>query len=283
MSVDPTERLEALRREVMAEAEPASAAASPTPATPAATAPPTAAPAVAAPAVAAPAVAAPAVAAPAVAAPRPVVAPDRTPAPSAAPATSLAPVEPAGASPAPPTQPDEPDAGWSLSSLTEALSEGRLGTWIGIGLLVVGGYLVASLLVPGIELAGSLLLLAAGVVLLAAHFTHRASAWALYVGALLTGIGGLRVVGGFLPFDTEGMTAMGIGLGFLAIAYLRRTQAGGYGWQGVVGVIALGFGLLQFGVGLLPGDTGLLDLVVPVVVIGLGGLILLRLTGRATA
>jgi hypothetical protein len=174
---------------------------------------------------------------------------------------------------------DKPDTdGWGLDDLAQSLLKGGVGQWVGIGLVVIGGYLVLSLFIPGIEFIGSLLLLAGGVALLYLHLVQHAASWTLYAGAALAGIGGLRVLGAFAPFETRGLTAMGLGLGLLAIAYLRRTQAGGYGWQGVAGAAALGFGLLQFAVGLLPGDTGLIDLVVPVLLLGLGGFVLLRMS-----
>jgi hypothetical protein len=252
MSLDPNERLAALRREVEQEAPPKA----PRPAAPSAIAP----------------------------------APVQPPAPDLAAVVppGLVPTAPASQSlhstdAEPATKSDE--GGWGLDDLSETLLKGGIGQWVGIGLVVVGGYLVLSLFVPGIEFIGSVLLLAGGVGLLAMHFLQHAPAWSLYAGAVLTGIGGLRVAGAFVPFEARGLTAMGLGLGLLAIAYLRRTQAGGYGWQGVAGAAALAFGLLQFAVGLLPGDTGLIDLVVPVLLLGLGGFVLLRMSGgeRKTA
>jgi hypothetical protein len=255
MSLDPNERLAALRREIEQEAPPTP----PPPPEPSPTAP----------------------------APQLPPAPDLTvptssappPTPARAPASATASVE----APAPATQPkpdtaNPADDGWGLDDIADLLFKGGVGQWVGIGLVVVGGYLVLSLFVPGIEFLGSLLLLVAGIGLLAMHFVQHAPPWTLYMGAVLTGIGGLRVAGAFMPFETRGLTAIGLGLGLLAIGYLRRTQAGGWGWQGVAGAAALGFGLLQFAIGLLPGDTGLIDLVVPVLLLGAGAFVLLRLT-----
>ena len=135
----------------------------------------------------------------------------------------------------PPEHPTD-GPGWDLQEL---LADTSLSTWVGVGLLAIGGYLVLSWFVPGIDLIGSLILLAAGVVLLAQHLQRGAGAWALYAGAVLTGMGAARALGDILPGSPRGMTAMGIGLAFLAIAYLRHSQAGGYGWQGIVGVAAL--------------------------------------------
>ncbi len=135
--------------------------------------------------------------------------------------------------------PDEPATGTLGWDLQELLGDTSLSTWTGIGLLALGGYLVLSWFVPGIDLIGSLILLCAGIVLLAQHFMRGAGAWALYLGAVLTGMGAARALGDLLPGSPRGLTAIGIGIAFLAISYLRHSQAGGYGWQGAVGAAAL--------------------------------------------
>jgi len=243
MSLDPNERLEALRREVLAEK----------PVAPMPVVPPT-----------------PALPTPVL--PTPVL---PTPATPGSPTT-----EPPAAPEPPPTEPASPDTGggWDLQDL---LADTSLSTWLGIGLLVVGGYMVLSWFVPGIDLIGSLILLCAGVVLLAQHLQRGAGAWALYAGAVLIGVGAGRVIGDLLPGSPHGLTAMGIGLAFLSIAYLRHTQAGGYGWQGIVGGAALGLGVIQFALGLLPGSPGVIDLVVPALLLIGGGLLIARTRGRS--
>ena len=176
---------------------------------------------------------------------------------------------------------DRPDDdGWSLA---EALGGAGLGTWIGIGLVVIGGYLVLAQVFPGLSLPGSLVMASVGVVLLWLHFTHRQGAWALYAGAVLTAVGVLRVVGDLLPITLHGETALGLGGALLVIGHLRHSQAGGYGWQGAVGAVALGFGALQLVLGLLPGSPGVLDLVVPLLVLGVGVYLVLRALGRRSA
>ena len=138
-----------------------------------------------------------------------------------------------------------------------------------------------SWFVPGIDLILSLFILAAGVVLLAQNLMRGAGAWALYLGAVLTGLGAARVLGDILPGSPHGLSAIGIGAAFLAISYLRHTQAGGYGWQGTVGAAAVGLGLVQFVLGLLPGSPGLVDLILPALLLGGGGYFLLRSRGPA--
>ena len=178
------------------------------------------------------------------------------------------------------TASETPDGtGWDLQEL---LADTSLSTWLGIGLLAVGGYLVLSWFVPGIDLIGSLLILAAGVVLLAQHLQRGAGAWALYAGAVLTGMGAGRVLGDVLPGSPHGLTAVGVGCAFLAISYLRHTQAGGYGWQGIVGSAALGLGLIQLLLGLLPGSPGVIDLILPALLLIGGGMLIVR-TRRSTA
>jgi hypothetical protein len=159
--------------------------------------------------------------------------------------------------------------------LRALLADRSLSSWLGIGLLVVGGYLVLSWIVPGISILGSLALLLVGVGLLYAHLVRGAAPWTLYAGAALTGMGAARLLGDILPGDWHGTTAIGVGVAFLAIGYLRHSQAGGYGWQGVVGGAALGLGLVQMVLGWLPGSPGLFDLLSPVVLLGLGALVLL--------
>jgi hypothetical protein len=144
----------------------------------------------------------------------------------------------------------------------------------------VGTYLLVALVVPGIELPGSLAMAAVGVIVLWMHFTHRLGSWALYAGAVLFAVGALRVIGDLLPGNINGETSLGLGLALVTIGYLRHQQAGGWGWQGIAGMVALGWGVIQLVLGLLPGSPGLLDLVLPVVLLGGGVVLLLRARGR---
>jgi len=155
------------------------------------------------------------------------------------------------------------------------VADRSLASWLGIGLLVVGGYLVLSWVVPGVSLIGSLALLLAGVVLLYLHLVRGAPPWALYAGAALAGMGAMRILGALLPGDWHGTSAIGVGVAFLAIGFLRHSQAGGYGWQGLVGVAAIVVGLVQMVLGWLPGSPGLSDLLSPAVLLVLGALLVL--------
>jgi hypothetical protein len=259
MSLDPNERLEALRREVEAEAKPA-----PPPASLPGPVPPTAP-----------------------VQPAPVQSAAVPPTPVAPPPTPEVPVAPKPVAPtplprtpaAPPTSTQQaPGDGWDLHELSADTS---LTTWLGVGLLAVGGYMVLSWFVPGIDLIGSLLLLGAGVVLLAMHLQRGSGAWALYAGAVLIGMGAGRAIGAILPGSPHGLTAVGVGCAFLAISYLRHSQAGGYGWQGIVGGAALGLGLVQLLLGLLPGSPGVIDLILPALLLIGGGLLVSRTLDRS--
>src|SRR4051794_32703425 len=91
-------------------------------------------------------------------------------------------------------------------------------------------------------------------VLLWLFFTHRHGPWAMYSGAVLAAVGGIRVISGLLPVAVHGETALGIGLALLLIGALRHSQAGGWGWQGIAGAAATVLGLVQLVLGLLPGS-----------------------------
>lgn len=270
MSLDPQERLEELRREVLAERPPAAY-------------PPSTTPALAdepADALADESADAPAAQPPTPAASTPTPVP--RPAPIAPPSVASAPAPETPARPlGPPASYDESGlatrlvAGVADFDVRGLLADRSLSSLLGIALLVVGGYLVLSWIVPGVQVIGSLAILVAGAVLLYVHLARGGSPWMLYAGAALTGMGAARVVGALLPGEWHGTTAIGIGVAFLAIGYLRHSQAGGYGWQGVVGGAAIALGLVQMVLGWLPGTPGLLDLLSPAVLLVVGALLVL--------
>ena len=162
--------------------------------------------------------------------------------------------------------------GWSLSQ-AEA---GRLGLWIGVGLLAIGVYLVLEQFVPAVRILGSLALAFGGCVLLAWVATGRAGAWALNVGAILAGYGAFRFAAELIGLRTEGWGTLGAGLGLLALAALRLRRGSGPGWQAWVGgffVVWGGWGALG---SVIPGFPSLGDMIVPVLVLLLGITILRR-------
>jgi len=188
---------------------------------------------------------------------------------------SRAPRTPGGAS-GPPGSAKRPGAaaravGWSLGQ-AEA---GRLGLWIGAGLLAIGIYLVLEQFVPAVRILGSLGLALAGGVLLTWVATGRAGAWALNVGAILAGYGAFRFAAELLGLRTVGWGTLGAGLGLLVLAAFRMRRGGRFGWQAWVGaffVVWGGWGALG---SVIPGFPSLGDLLVPGLVV-LVGLAILR-------
>jgi hypothetical protein len=161
--------------------------------------------------------------------------------------------------------------GWSLGQ-AEA---GRLGLWIGVGLLAIGTYLVLEQFVPAVRILGSLGMALAGGVLLAWVATGRAGAWALSVGAILAGYGAFRFAAELVGLRTVGWGTLGAGLGLLLLAALRMRRGGRFGWQAWVGaffVVWGGWGALG---SVIPGFPSLGDLLVPGLVV-LVGLAILR-------
>ena len=157
--------------------------------------------------------------------------------------------------------------GWSLGQ-AEA---GRLGLWVGVGLVAIGAYLVLEQFVPAVRVLGSLGFAIAGGVLLMWVVTGRAGAWALNIGAILAGYGAFRFAAEILGLGTGGWGTLGAGLGLLGLAALRMRRGGGVGWQAWVGgffVVWGGWGALG---SVIPGFPSLGDLLVPgfVVVVGL--------------
>lgn len=161
--------------------------------------------------------------------------------------------------------------GWSLGQ-AEA---GRLGLWIGVGLLAIGIYLVLEQFVPAVRILGSLGLALAGGVLLVWVATGRAGGWALNAGAVLAGYGAFRFAAELAGLQTVGWGTLGAGMALLVLAALRARRSRGLGWQAWVGaffVVWGGWGALG---SVIPGFPSLGDLLVPGLVV-LAGLVILR-------
>ncbi len=155
---------------------------------------------------------------------------------------------------------------WSLGEA----AAGRMGLWIGLLLVAIGAYLVAEQFVPAVRVVGALGLALAGGILLAWVATGRAGAWALNLGAVLTGYGLLSLAAELLGRGTGGWGTLGAGLGLLAVAALRVRRGSGAGWQAWVGgffVVWGGWGALG---SIVPGFPSLGDLLVPGLVVLLG-------------
>ncbi len=152
---------------------------------------------------------------------------------------------------------------------------GRLGLWIGLGLLAFGGYLVLVEFVPQARIAGSIAILALGLWALAWRALRRAGGWALYVGAVLVGYGAGGTIANMVAGGRGGWGSLGVGIAFLAIAGWRAARGGGVGWQAWIGGILSvwgGWGALG---SVVPGFPTAGDLAVPVLLV-LAGLVVVR-------
>jgi hypothetical protein len=163
------------------------------------------------------------------------------------------------------------------SGLIDTVQGGiRTVVWIGVGLLVVGIYLLLSLFIPQLGLLGSVVILVVGLVLLGAYFSSRRGGWALYIGAILTAVGVGRLVNEIAIVPRHGPTAIAIGIAFLGISWIRRSSGRGGRWESRVGIVALVFGLVELQIGLLPGSPGLLDLALPILLVLIGAAVVSR-------
>ncbi len=146
-----------------------------------------------------------------------------------------------------------------------------------VGLVLVG--IGAALLVMmGTDLGGEVVLVVVGLGLLVAYATSRLYGL-LIPGAIVTGLGvGLIAVGQGAP---EAAGALGLGLGFAAIALIDRLRApgrAGWWWPLIPGGILV--------VTALPSLTGLPELgryLVPAALVVVGVLLLLRPRRHADA
>ncbi len=140
--------------------------------------------------------------------------------------------------------------------------------WIGIFLLVFGGLLLLQLALPQFKDAGSVLGLAVGISFLVKWAIDRGPG-SLYAGAIITALavpGVLNAIG----VHADGLTTFSLGVAFMFIAAVRAATGGGLGWQFWLGGLLLVIG----GVNIAFASIG--DYLVPLVLLGLGGVILVR-------
>jgi hypothetical protein len=152
---------------------------------------------------------------------------------------------------------------WGISQ-AEA---GRLGLWIGAGLVAFGAYLVLAELVPGVALVGSLAIASVGGFLVVRHLAGRAGGWALNAGSVLAGYGIARVVADVAGLPAAGWGTLGAGIGLLVVAIRRGWRQEGLGWQAWLGG-ALG--------AVIPGFPTMGDLIVPLILVLIGVAVLRR-------
>jgi hypothetical protein len=125
---------------------------------------------------------------------------------------------------------------------------------IGVFLIILGAVLILGQVFPGVRFAGSGLVVAVGIVMIALWATRRVGVVGLYAGMILTALSlpnllrDLGVIAG-----GNGWGTLFLGLGFIAIALLRASNRGGTGWQLIVGGVLAALGAIQvFGRELLP-------------------------------
>jgi hypothetical protein len=161
---------------------------------------------------------------------------------------------------------------WGISQ-AEA---GRLGLWIGIGLVAFGAYLVLADFVPGVATLGSLALTVLGGALVGWHVAGRAGGWALNGGAILAGFGAARLIADLAGLPLAGWGTLGAGLGLLALAARRTWRREGIGWQGWLGGALTVFGGWGALGAVIPGFPTLGDLIVPAALVLVGVVVLRR-------
>jgi hypothetical protein len=144
--------------------------------------------------------------------------------------------------------------------------------WIGIFLLVFGGLLLIQQVFPNARSLGSIITLAVGLAFLVKWAIDRGTG-SLYAGAIITALAAPGVLNA-AGIDADGLGTLCFGLAFLFIGAVRAASGGGWGWQLWFG------GLLALigGASITSLTAG--GLVVPVVLIAIGGVLLLRGVGR---
>lgn len=139
--------------------------------------------------------------------------------------------------------------------------------WIGLFLLVFGGLLLIQQLYPGAEAIGSVFTLAIGLAFLLKWAIDRGTG-SLYAGALITALAAPGIINA-LGYEADGIGTFCFGLAFLGIALVRVAGGGGIGWQGIFGGLLAMLGAIN----MFSPNTG--DLIIPIVLVGLGALLVI--------
>ena len=141
---------------------------------------------------------------------------------------------------------------------------------LGIFLVALGALLLIDQLAPGsISLTFDGIVLALGLAFLVSWWR---GGWGLYPGLLLVALSlpGVLIELQLIP-DRDGYSTLLLGVGLLAVAIARVRDRRGIGWQGFLGTI-----LLVLGGASVFAIEGAGALVIPALLIALGGLIILR-------
>jgi len=161
--------------------------------------------------------------------------------------------------------------GWEWDDIGGPRRKSRL-PWFGIFLVVFGVLLFLREFYPGLETAGSLLFLAVGVAFLVSWAVNRGMG-SLYLGSIITALAAPDLLAAAGIVDGPGVGTLCLGVAFLFIAGVRAASGAGFGWQAILGAILAVIGATSLA---LP---GLSALVWPIVLVGLGALLLVRASG----
>jgi hypothetical protein len=164
--------------------------------------------------------------------------------------------------------------GWEWSEVGGPRGRSRL-PWFGIFLVVFGGLLLLRELFPALQTAGSLLFLAAGIAFLVSWLVNRGMG-SLYLGAIITALAAPELLAAANVVEGPGVGTFCLGLAFLFIAAVRAASGAGWGWQAGLGAILAAIGASSVAI------PWLNDLIWPVVLVGIGGLLLLRAASSRT-
>ncbi|MFI5198800.1 MAG: hypothetical protein ACHQXL_00300, partial [Candidatus Limnocylindrales bacterium] len=184
---------------------------------------------------------------------------------------------PGGPTPTPGAGPTDPPGAAYVRSWSWGTRDACPGLpWIGLFLVLFGGLLLLGQLVPGFHVAGSALGVAAGLAFLFAWATNRGR-WGLYPGIFVLSLSlpSFLIDLGLIQ-NAPGWTTLFLGIGLLAIAFARWRSRGGIGWQGILGATLALVGGADLVSALVPGSPSLDALLGPILLLGLGVLVLLR-------
>jgi hypothetical protein len=146
--------------------------------------------------------------------------------------------------------------------------------WIGVFLIVFGALLLIERALPDYQRLGDVAVLAAGVASLV-YWVFRRGTIPLYAGAFLTALalpGTIQALGQPLG---PGWGMLFFGLAFLFVAAVRAWRGGGVGWQALYGAILVIIAMSEI---VKPDLAGIAW---PLILVGIGVVLLVRGTGRA--
>lgn len=160
--------------------------------------------------------------------------------------------------------------GWSFREI----DAGRMGLWIGLGLVLLGVYLVLSPWVPGVQLAGSGAILLLGLAAVLAGATERAGSWSTYLGVIVAAVGAVGVLAGLGTLRGGGWTTLAVGLALLGLAGWRAARRTGWRPLAILGAIVAGIGGVEILGWAIPGFPSLGELLLAGILVGVGYLVL---------